>query len=147
MADSKRSPIPVLVRYGTVGTELCSKNYENLCFCLLPMRRFLEIEHNEIKNRLYINWKLTVFVGRPEYVGTWLGCCKIGVVPALINTSLRQEERHQICTRSRYRTGMVLYTVLLDSFSLKSDYLRYHTWYTFGMMRNGPGRASLRMSV
>jgi solute carrier family 27 fatty acid transporter 1/4 len=26
---------------------------------------------------------------RPEYVGTWLGCCKIGVVPALINFNLR----------------------------------------------------------
>ncbi len=34
------------------------------------------------------NPKCAVF--RPEYVGTWLGCCKIGVVPALINTSLRQ---------------------------------------------------------
>jgi len=26
---------------------------------------------------------------RPEYVGTWLGCSKIGVVPALINFNLR----------------------------------------------------------
>jgi len=26
---------------------------------------------------------------RPEYVGTWLGCTKIGVVPALINFNLR----------------------------------------------------------
>ena len=28
---------------------------------------------------------------RPEYVGLWLGCAKIGVVPALINTNLRGE--------------------------------------------------------
>ena len=25
---------------------------------------------------------------RPEYVGVWLGCAKIGVVPALINSNL-----------------------------------------------------------
>ena len=26
---------------------------------------------------------------RPEYVGMWLGCTKLGVVTALINTNLR----------------------------------------------------------
>jgi len=38
---------------------------------------------------------------RPEYVGTWLGCCKIGVVPALINFNLRgQSLIHSIVAAS-----------------------------------------------
>ena len=28
------------------------------------------------------------FENRPEYVGLWLGCSKIGLVPALINSNL-----------------------------------------------------------
>jgi len=30
-----------------------------------------------------------IMENRPEYVGLWLGCTKLGVVPALINTNLR----------------------------------------------------------
>ena len=28
---------------------------------------------------------------RPEYVGLWLGCTKLGMVPALINSNLRSQ--------------------------------------------------------
>ena len=38
---------------------------------------------------------------RPEYVGAWLGCCKIGLVPALINFNLRgQSLIHSIMAAS-----------------------------------------------
>jgi len=38
---------------------------------------------------------------RPAYVGTWLGCCKLGLVPALINFNLRgQSLVHSILAAS-----------------------------------------------
>lgn len=32
-----------------------------------------------------------VMEGRPEYIGTWLGLSKVGLVAALVNTNLRHE--------------------------------------------------------
>lgn len=38
---------------------------------------------------------------RPEYIGLWLGCTKIGVVPALINSNLRGKSlMHSIAAAS-----------------------------------------------
>lgn len=38
---------------------------------------------------------------RPEYIGLWLGCTKVGLVPALINFNLRGKSlMHSICAVS-----------------------------------------------
>ena len=63
---------------------------------------------------------------RPEYVGLWLGCSKIGLVPALINSNLAgQSLLHSInaaCAR-----GMIFGGEYFESEKLLSCQYNVHT--------------------
>jgi solute carrier family 27 fatty acid transporter 1/4 len=50
---------------------------------------------------------------RPEYIATWLGLAKIGVVPALINFNLRNESLIHTITVVKCRA--VIYGLELES--------------------------------
>ena len=43
---------------------------------------------------------------RPEYFATWLGLAKIGVIPALINTNLRNQSLLN-CLKTAKCTGII----------------------------------------
>ncbi|XP_023324091.1 long-chain fatty acid transport protein 4 [Eurytemora carolleeae] len=68
---------------------------------------------------------------RPEYVGTWLGCSKIGVVPALINFNLRgQSLIHSILASTS--VAVIFGTELAEAISEVSEDLENIRLYSSG---------------
>ena len=73
---------------------------------------------------------------RPEYVGLWLGCTKIGIVPALINTNLQgQPLIHSIKAASA--AGLIFGTELEDAVYGVAKDLPNVKLYKSGLLKNG----------
>lgn len=79
---------------------------------------------------------------RPEYIGLWLGCTKVGVVPALINYNLRgQSLLHSI--HSAYCTALIFGAELSAAVS---DIAR-ELGTEFRLMRSGRCPGGLRLPL
>ena len=73
---------------------------------------------------------------RPEYVGLWLGCTKIGIVPALINTHLQgQPLIHSIKAASA--SGLIFGAELENAAYSVIDALPNVELYKSGASKNG----------
>ena len=73
---------------------------------------------------------------RPEYVGLWLGCTKIGLVPALINSNLQgQPLVHSIKAASA--TGLIFGTELEHAVYGVANSLPNVHLYKSGLSKNG----------
>ena len=74
---------------------------------------------------------------RPEFVCTWLGLAKIGVVPALINYNLRAESLHHSisvtsCKAIVYSSELAQFVSEIFSLLINGTRLRYPTFVTGG---------------
>ena len=74
---------------------------------------------------------------RPEFVCTWLGLAKIGVVPALINYNLRAESLHHSisvtsCKAVVYSSELAEFVSEIFSLLINGTRLRYPTFVTGG---------------
>jgi solute carrier family 27 fatty acid transporter 1/4 len=54
-----------------------------------------------------------VMENSPEFVGTWLGLAKLGVVPALVNYNLRQDQLKH-CIKIASSKAVVYHTAFVD---------------------------------
>ena len=73
---------------------------------------------------------------RPEYVGPWLGCTKIGIVPALINTNLQgQPLIHSIKAASA--AGLIFGAELEHAVFSVANVLPNVELYKSGVSKNG----------